>query len=56
LAGDYLSFYHGKLAQQTQADCLTPEKRLEGLVLALSDFHAMMNLIDVIYKTSFSVR
>lgn len=50
-----MSFKNGKLAQETQADVLTPEGRIEGLIMALSDFHSMMNLLDVIFKTCFTV-
>ena len=54
-SGDYLSFRNGKSAQATQGDGLSPTKRLEGLIMGLSDFHAMMNLLDIIYKSCFSV-
>lgn len=53
--GDHLSFNNGKLAQDTQADAGTAEGGLEGLIMSLSDFHAMMNLLDVTCKTLFTV-
>lgn len=52
--GDYLSFANGKLAQHTQEDRTDAECRLEGLAMALSDFHAMMNLLDVVFKLLFT--
>lgn len=55
VVGDYLSFNNGKLAQETQADVTNREGRLEGLIMALTDFHAMMNLLDIVFKTSFTV-
>ena len=53
--GDYLSFAFGKKVQSTQADNLTATDRLDGLVLCLADFHAEMNLLDLIYLLLFQV-
>lgn len=43
-------------AQGAWSDREAPEDRLEGIIMVLSDFHAMMNLIDVTFKTTFTVR
>lgn len=55
LSGDHLSFNNGKLAHATQSDNGDPEVRLEGLIMAISNFHALMNLLDFLFKTSFTV-
>ena len=55
ITGDYLSFRNGKIVQKSQSDNFEAEDRLEGLVMAISDFHAMMNLLNIQFKTSFTV-
>jgi hypothetical protein len=40
LHADYLGFERQKTAQSHVQDARTPSKRLEGLISALSDFHA----------------
>lgn len=49
-AGDNLSFNVGKSAQESQSDNLTPEDRLEGLILCMGDFHTLMNQLDIIFE------
>lgn len=51
-----MSFGVGKSAQESQSDVKgSPAGRLEGLVLALGDFHALMNQLDVIYGELYKV-
>ena len=40
MRGDYLGFERQKCAQNLVQDARTPSKRLEGIISALSDFHA----------------
>ena len=53
--GDHLSFQLSKSAQESQADNLTAEGRLEGLISAMGDFHTQMNQLDVVFGELFDV-
>lgn len=39
----------------TQCDGKTPRARLEGLMMAMADFHVQMNFLKMIYDTLFKV-
>ena len=53
--GDYLTFERGQQALHTQSDNILPEDRLEGLLMAMADFHVQINLLKMIYKMLFKV-
>ena len=53
--GDYLTFERGQQAMHTQSDNIRPEDRLEGLLMAMADFHVQINLLKLIYKMLFKV-
>ena len=47
--GDYLTVERPQQAINSQSD------RMDGLVVAMADFHVQLNLINLIYKTEFQV-
>lgn len=53
--GDYLTFERGLQVLHTQSDGKSQEDRLEGLLMAMADFHVQINLLKVIYRILFRV-
>lgn len=54
-AGDYLSFERGQQVLSSQSDGVTKADRLEGLVMAMADFHVQMNFLKMGFKMLFHV-
>ena len=53
--GDYLTFERGQQALNSQGDGSTGFQKLEGLMMAMADFHVQMNFLKLIYKMLFKV-
>lgn len=51
-----MSFNVGKSAQESQSDNLSPDGRLEGLIMVMGDFHTLMNQLDVMFEQLYDVQ
>lgn len=50
-----MTFERGNQVLNTQCDGRSPKARLEGLMMAMADFHVQMNFLKMIYDTLFKV-
>ena len=55
IVGDYLTFERATQAQHSQSDGDTKVDRLEGLIMAMADFHVQMNFLKMAYQILFEV-